>query len=216
MQIVGKGPSPAIAGDTQYTGASNAVFHRSDHDGRRRSARQCFRWKKNSNAFTTGVVTDSGGAEQALSDGVNIYFPTGATYVLGDTWIIQAFIQNASGIPRYELWPHNLANYVYPFLYEARAQDLNEPGAVLPRFIRGDVVMDMALAMAAKWPGPSVDQPNPYYDLNLADRIERRNEQMIGELERQDDETFENMVIYATSREFSPFFDAKFLQNHAF
>ena len=93
---------------------------------------------------------------------------------------------------------------------------MNEPGAVLPRFIRGDVVMDVALSMAAAWPGPSVDEPNPYYDLNLADRISRLTETQIGELEKQDDEVFSTMVSYASSLQFAPYFDARFIQSHGF
>jgi len=140
---------------------------------------------------------------------------TGQAYVVA-SYDYSPNFGSTPGLPRYEVWPHNLSNYVYPYLYESRAQDLDEPGALLPRFIRGDLVMDMALESAAKWPGPSVDDPNPYYDLNLADRIQKRNEYELGQLERQDDETFENMVAYARNLEFFPWWDARFMQDHAF
>ena len=91
----------------------------------------------------------------------------------------------------------------------------DELGAVIPRYIRQDVLLDMALAMAARWPGPSVDAPNPYYDLNLSDRIERKCEMMIGEMEKNDDNVYESMVGYAANMEFAPWFDARFLQKHS-
>lgn len=135
----------------------------------------------------------------------------------GQAYLVASFDYGmTSKIPRYEIWPHNLANYVYPFLYESRPPDLNESGATLPRFIRGDVIQDMALEKAARWPGPSIDAPNPYYDLNLAERLRLRNEQQLAILDRQDDDVYENMVAYQLSRSFAPFWDARYLQNHDF
>jgi len=214
IQIIGSGDSPSVSDSSSYTGPANAIFTVQITTGGA-SGTAVFKWEKNAEGFTTGVTTDSGGAAQALQDGVSIYFPTGQTYVVGDTWIIRTSVTNSPGMPRYEIWPQNYSNYCYPFLYEARCQDLNEPGAVLPRFIRGDVVMDLALSMAAKWPGPSVDDPNPYYDLNLADRMEKGALWQIGELERQDDEVFQESVSYAPSMQFAPFADARFIQSHA-
>jgi hypothetical protein len=211
VQIIGSGAAPLIAGSANYTGAANSIFTVIITSGGP-SGTATFEWEKDAGGFTTGVTTDSNPLD--LSDGVQIFFPAG-TYINGDTFIIQAFVVNTVGVPRFELWPHNLSNYVYPYLYEAVCQDIDELGAVIPRYIRQDVLLDMALAMAARWPGPSVDAPNPYYDLNLSDRIERKCEMMIGELEKNDDNTMENMVSYATNMAFSPWWDAKFLQDHS-
>jgi len=210
VQVIGSGAAPLIAGSANYTGAANSIFTVIITSGGA-SGTAVFEWEKDAGGFTTGVLTDPGALD--LSDGVQIFFPAG-TYVVGDTFVIQAFVVNTVGVPRFELWPHNLSNYVYPYLYEAVCQDIDELGAVIPRYIHQDVLLDMALAMAARWPGPSVDAPNPYYDLNLSDRIERKCEMMIGELEKVDDNTYESMVGYAQNMEFAPWFDSRFLQNH--
>lgn len=119
--------------------------------------------------------------------------------------------------PRFEMWPHQKSQYCYPYLYVARATDLADSGANLPFYLRGDVLLEMALAEAARWPGSSRDKPSPFYSLSLAIMHERRSERMIVEMERQDDEVYEQDVKYALSLPFSPlpWMDASFLQSHA-
>ncbi len=118
--------------------------------------------------------------------------------------------------PRYELWPHMKAQYCYPYLYIARPADLADSGAHLPFYLSGDVLLEMALAEAARWPGPSRDKPSQYYSLALAMMHERRAERRIVEMERNDDETFEADVKYAMNLPFSPWpFDASWMQSHA-
>jgi hypothetical protein len=121
--------------------------------------------------------------------------------------------------PRYELWPHQKAAYVYPYLYEIRATDLGDSGAVLPFYIRGDVLLEGALAKAARWPGVT-GAPNPYYDLVLAREHETRFQQQVAELGRQDDEVLEQDIQYYqgwNSLPWAPFpGDAAWLQKHEF
>lgn len=120
---------------------------------------------------------------------------------------------------RYEFWPYQMAQYVYPFLYISRPPDLDDSGATLPREIRGDVLLDMALAEAAKWPGPSQDKPNPYFDLHLALLHDQRAEQMIGELEVRDDEIYEEDVTMQTLQGLPfaviPMLDSSWMQEHS-
>ena len=122
-------------------------------------------------------------------------------------------------LPRYELWPHQKADYVYPYLYEARATDLDDANAQLPRFIRGDMLLEFALVECARWPGPSKEQPNPYFNLALAREHERRAELMVMEAEKQDDETFLQDARYmtATGLPFAPlpWGDSQWLQSHS-
>lgn len=141
---------------------------------------------------------------------------TGTTYVISffdyDTFF------NTPPLPRYELWPHQKSQYVYPYLYVSRPPDLSDPGASLPRFIRGDVLLEMALAQAARWPGPSKDAPNPYFNLNLAMAHDTRAEQMLQDLDRTDDEIWEQDVSYQSlsAMPFAsiPWGDARYIQSH--
>jgi len=129
-------------------------------------------------------------------------------------------------LPRFEVWPHVTSAYVLPFLYLSRATDLQDSGALLPRYIRGDVLLELALAEAARWPGPglSVNEKgytrpsNPYFNLQLAQMHEAKAEFMINELERQDEEISIMNVQYdsITRLPWAPLpTDSSFWQKHA-
>lgn len=124
-------------------------------------------------------------------------------------------------LPRYEFWPHTFINRVYPFLYESRPADLNDTGASLPRYVSGDVILEGALADAARWPGPSRDIVSPYFNLQLATHHEQRFLDQVYRMEIQDDEVAETMVNYGSpsmgTMPFAPlpWADAAWLQNHA-
>lgn len=135
----------------------------------------------------------------------------------GDAWVVSPWTYDTSSppLPRYELWPHQKAAYVYPFLYEARPTDLGDTNATLPRFIRGDLLLELALSMAARWPGPSTDRPNPYFSIQLAAMHDTRSERMIYELERQDEEVSVQDLSYSTGLAWAPYPDAAWLQKHA-
>jgi hypothetical protein len=74
----------------------------------------------------------------------------------------------------------------------------------------------MALAEAARWPGPSTERKNPYFSVQLASMHDKRAEFMIMEMERQDDASFEQDVSYLapTGYPFAPFLDSAWLQSH--
>ena len=143
---------------------------------------------------------------------------SGTAYVVASLDFNDTF--NTPPMPRFEIWPHQMSQYVYPYMYISRPPDLSDPGASLPRQIRGDVLLELALADAARWPGPSKDAPNPYFNLPLSMQHEARAQAMIRELERTDDEQMENEVSYL-SLSAMPFAsishgDARFLQSHDF
>jgi hypothetical protein len=213
IQVVGSGPAPGSSGN--YTGPSDAIFTLIVTTGGA-SGTAVFEWSKQGGVYTTNVTTDDNAL--SLSDGVQVYWPLSVTFVQGDTFLLRATAQTAPGLPRYELWPHQTAQYVYPFIYEARATDISDPGAVLPRYIRGDVLLELSLANAARWPGTATNK-NPYYDLNLWRTHQMRGDDMVRELERQDDETAEQdyRISNATSLPWAPFplGDARWLQSHA-
>lgn len=115
--------------------------------------------------------------------------------------------------PRYELWPHQTTQHAYPFLYESRPSDLEDTSATLPRFLHGDLLVEMALEQAALWPGPT-ESPNPYFNRDLARHHASRAEQLIQELERQDEEVSVSNVMYPPD-EGGIVGDGDFLQSHA-
>lgn len=123
-------------------------------------------------------------------------------------------------VPRFEIWPHQVASYVIPFLYESRPPDLNDSTGQLPRFIPGDALLEGALAQCARWPGPDRDHVNPYFNLNLASQHEERWRRKLVELDRQDDEVYERDVSYGAVFQMPmaplPFpVNASYLQVHA-
>jgi hypothetical protein len=141
----------------------------------------------------------------------------------GQAWVVAAFdyripTGGTIPLPRFELWPHQTAQYVYALLYEARPTDLQDSGATLPFYVRGDALLEGALAMAARWPGPDADHKNPYFNIQLASMHDARFEQMVMELEKQDDNTYEDDVSYLapTNYPFVPFADSAWLQSHSF
>jgi hypothetical protein len=105
--------------------------------------------------------------------------------------------------------------YVLFFLYEVRATDLWDSGADLPRFLRGDILLEMALAEATRWPGPSIENPNPGYNLALFRSHQADAERMLREMELQDDEVWAQDYSRFTSLPFAPF-DSSFMQKHDF
>lgn len=216
VQIVGSGPSP-VSGGT-FTAPSNAIYTVTVTTGGV-SGTADFQWSKNNGAYTTGVLTDSNGDAQALMDGISIAFPLVNVYVLNDTWVISATAISNAGLPRYEFYPHQTTNHLYGFLYEARAVDLDDMNAVLPRYIRGDTLVDMAMEEVCSWPGPGPDKPNPYFSLNNAARYRSNNQKQLQLLEVQDDAVYMQdltvaypMMSWAYATVLG---DSAYLQSHA-
>lgn len=212
LQVRGTGPDPSVTSNSSYKGANDAIFTVEVTTGGA-SGVAVYQWKKDSGSYTTGVTTAA--TAQALQDGISIYWPT-ETYILGDTFIVRVASQDNPGTPRYELWPHKKSSYVYPYFYERDPDDLEDGGMVVPRSIRGDVILEKALHRAALWPGTET-QPNPYYDLKLADRHRAEASRMIRELEISDDETYMADLSYIEEMRMAPlpFGDSKWLQSHA-
>ena len=133
-------------------------------------------------------------------------------------WAVVPYLYDTTSsppLPRFELWPHQKTQYVYPFLYEARLSDLEDSGSELPRYIRGDVLLEMALAEAARFPGTD-SRPNLYYNLKLSILHEQRVEKMVVVMERQDDEVYEQDIYYQT-QDYPPvpWASASWIQDHA-
>lgn len=142
----------------------------------------------------------------------------------GTAWVVSARTFTPSGqdtpqLPRYELWPGQLNAKPYPYLYTMRADDLNS-GDYFPNFIRGDVIMKGVMSEISKWPGPSSEKKNPYFNLQNALILDKDYHSEIYQLERNDDELRPDDVWYGQSNGLPmaplPWADAKFLQSHDF
>ena len=139
----------------------------------------------------------------------------------GQPYVVSATSYDTTTTPptmRMEFWPHVQQQYYLTYLYEARATDLSDANASLPRFIRGDLLLEMALAKAAMWPGASADAPNPYFNLNLALMHGKNAERLIQEAERQDDDASAQDLRYASdvNLQMCPWpWSASWLQSHA-
>lgn len=69
---------------------------------------------------------------------------------------------------RYEYWPRPTAARSYPARYNKQASRLTDLSVFSGVLADGaDVLVKGALAEAARWPGTQ-DQPNPYFNVNLA------------------------------------------------
>jgi hypothetical protein len=216
VQITGTGAIPTSSGT--FTAPINALYT-IQITTLGQSGTAVFQWSKNNGVYTTGVVTDPGAAAQSIMDGITVAFPLGVTYNNGDQFIIQGTAISNPGVPLVELWPHQQSNHVFPFLYEARATDLQDFNAVLPRYIRGDVLVGLAMEEVAMWPGPSSDRPNIYFNLNNAEMYRRDNEKQVQLLEVADDNRWEQDLSYSYPQMAwamcFPLGDSRFLQSHA-
>lgn len=193
----GTGDLPSSSG--VYTGMDDATFIVEITTGGV-TGTAIFKWKKDDGAYIPGLVSTEDAIE--LSDGVLVYFPSGQTYDVGDSFAIPARANLQSGQPRFEMWPHPRAARHFHFTYDAELPDLTEPSSVLPAVIRGDVLVHGALVECALWPGPSEKERNPYYVLGLGDRLALRFEDGTQRLRRVDAAIRPTAIKYRTRRSF--------------
>lgn len=74
---------------------------------------------------------------------------------------------------RYEYWPRPTTARSYPAIYNRQADNWTEGEAFSGVLADGkDVLLKGALAQAAQWPG-SGDVKNPYFSLELSDRLQK-------------------------------------------
>lgn len=120
-----------------------------------------------------------------------------------------------NGVPRYEMWPHQRSAAVYPITYESRPTDAFESGATIPPLLPSDILLERSLMYLAMWPGETKINPNPYYDLKLAQQHKVEYEQRMARLEKQDNEHMQQNVWYQsdqTSR--TPVVSGSWMQSH--
>lgn len=152
-----------------------------------------FTWAKDNGTPNPGIVSTP--QPFALQEGVNIQFPSGFNYVQGDVFVCKVRPGFTTSVPQYELWPYSMNQRVYPFLYDKRFPDIDDPTGLVPPFIDADVLVKGALADVCRWKG-SDSRTNTMYGLDTAMSFEKEFQAKVAELEREDDEVYETDVRY--------------------
>lgn len=181
-----------------------------------------FQWMRSGQTAFTGALTSSDSPVD-LMDGVQVYFPDGVTYNSGDLFVINAQSQITTGVPRYEIWPSPSFNTsktsgLLPYVYIAKEYDLTVQQPQLPPFVanRGEVLLEMALAACARYPGADLDHPNPYFSIQLSNLHDERCERLLNDMERNDEEVGVGNITYQEmDLAISPWETGSFQQRHA-
>lgn len=127
--------------------------------------------------------------------------------------VAAAHYDQVSGLPRFELWPHQTTNKGFRYLYYKIHPDISREQA-LPYGIRGDIIVKGALADLCRWPGTPT-QPNAMFNMKLAEVYELEYQQKVWEMARNDQEIYMTDLWYdSTDLPYAPL-DAKFYQTHA-
>jgi len=141
-----------------------------------------------------GILTDQ--APFLLQEGVLVQWPSNiGNFIQGDIFVCKVRPGYAITVPMYELWPYSMAQRVYPFLYDKRFPDLDDPTGLVPPFIDADVLVKGALADVCRWRG-SGSTANPMYGLDTAMSFEKEFQAKVAEMEREDDEVYLESVRY--------------------
>lgn len=199
IQVNGTGPDPVSTTTFGYNYVANATYIVQVVLGGI-SGTATFQWMRAGQTSFQGVVVTSNVA-QDMQDGVQIYWPDSAVYVAGDIFVINAQAQITTGVPRYELWPApTFSGYLYPYIYIQKEYDITVQQPQLPAFVanRGEILLEMALASCARFPGVAADNPNIYFNLKLAEMHDVRVDHMLNELERNDEEVGVSNITYET------------------
>lgn len=154
---------------------------------------------------------------QDLSDGVQIYWPDGLTFVTDDLFVINCVSLITQSVPRYELWPAPTFNgYLYPYIYIAKEYDLTQQQPQLPPFVanRGELLLEMALEKCAMYPG-TTEQPNQYFNLKLAQYHSMRVENMLIDFKNNDQNVDISNIFYQDWPFAGPWGDGGWEQRHA-
>lgn len=135
----------------------------------------------------------------------------------GNAWLFADYRQTSAGIPRYEVWPRVVSERLYPYLYVKRPADLSADSDVPIFPIRGDELIEGALADLSRWPGTE-SRKNPSFNLQLAADYEKRFTNLVNNLSRLDQETYLSDYVGPNDAwspgGFDPPISAAFWQNH--
>jgi hypothetical protein len=93
------------------------------------------------------------------------------------------------GSPLYEIYPRPTTVQQFPYIYMRAWSPMSDNNAILPNGIRSDVLVKMAMAAAARWPGHKIKAGGIYYDPKLAESYLREVEREIEFMKEEDDST---------------------------
>jgi hypothetical protein len=118
-------------------------------------------------------------------------------------------------IHRVEMWPRQTGPYYYAYRYQVNPAILTNPNDRIIFPLRGDTIRHGALGELSQWPG-TAKAPNPYFNLNLANKHEESFQSGLQESIREDNEFCQTQVRYVDENSFpwAPI-DAAFWQQHA-
>lgn len=212
-------PAPVTSGT--YVGRTDSIFIITVTQGGVTGTAQ-FSWAKDNGQPQAGIVTTA--SAFPLQEGVNIQWPVGPAgsplnYVQGDIFVCKVRPGFALSVPQYELWPYGMSQRVYPFMYDKRFPDIDDPNGMVPPFIDADLLVKGALADVCRWKGTE-QRANPMYGLDTAMSFEKEFQAKVAELEREDDEVYCVDTRYQMESfsllEYAPFpFGANWAQSHA-
>jgi hypothetical protein len=207
------GPPPVFGG--QFSGPADTLFFVQIVVGGDTGS-STFQWWRGNGPLSPVTVTDPNGV--ALSSGIIVYFPhipSGPLYSPGDVFVSRAKSVPSFGIPRFELWPVQLTQSVYPYYYLAQPPDLSAiANGTLPATIPGHAILEGMRADAAAWPGRG-SEVNKYYDLKAVAVHEAKFTRWVDLLALKDDEIYPKDVSYYRDLPFAgPPWDAAWEQRH--
>jgi hypothetical protein len=209
-------PSPVATTSIGYTYPASATFIIQVGAGGPVGT-STFQWLRSGQSSFQPLQPTSSNAI-TLSDGVQIYWPP-ATYIAGDTFIINCTSMVSASSILYELWPTpSYSGYLYPYIYVARESALTQQQPQLPPLIanRGEVLLEAALQKCAEFPGQDAEHLNPYHDLKQAVYHQTRLDRMMEDLMRNDEEVGVSLIkyeIYPYAP--APWMDGCWQQTHA-
>lgn len=125
-------------------------------------------------------------------------------------------LEATRGQAQYELWPYTTVAKFYPYVAMRQPKVLGDLDVLEGPFqYRPDVLELFCLAEAARWPGPSMDQRNVYFNLANAAALKKEAEEELWILEQRDDEIYP-MLKESISWLDAPWapLDSRFMQDH--
>lgn len=105
-----------------------------------------------------------------------------------------------AGAPLYEMWPRPTSVAAYPYYFVREWTPLVGDNDRLPMGIRSDVVVKLARAEAASWPGHKRIEGGIYFDLRVAERLIAEAEKEIQYMKNEDDSTAIMQLVYQYNR----------------